>query len=542
MEEKKNLVLKFEPSTIEHLGVKMYSHIPPALAELVANSYDACANNVYINLYNQPSKKIIVVDDGSGMSFDEVNNYFLRIGRNRRKEDQQNSCKRKPTGKKGLGKLALFGLGNIVEIETIKNNKKVKFTLNYSDILRSSNKEYNPKFEISETTENAGTKITLMELKHKSDFSADNYANSLARLFNFHAADFNLYINLNDKGYLNVDNKRKFENLQAEFEWDNDKILKLIESNYEYKNSISGKIITTEKPIKPGLRGITLFANGRMINNSEFFGKSESSHFFSYVTGYLDVDFVDDWEDDVISTNRQSIDWELGVTLDLKNHLTTILSSIEKDWRKKREAKREAKIQDSTGINISEWKSTLPEDIKTSIEVLLKKFRTSELESNEQSTALRALYTISPEYPLLHWRNLHPEIKQVSKQHYQNEYYYGAFIEALKRYVNAVKKKAKKSNINERSLMQAAFNGLLKVTENFKKADGSDFEVSTIQNIEDAQKMLSEGIVVGGRNPLQHEEHDQLRESGLFAEKDCLDLLSLLSHLFKRLDDANDLP
>ena len=51
MEEQKNLVLRFEPSTIEHLGVKMYSHIPPALAELVANSYDACAKSVNINLF-----------------------------------------------------------------------------------------------------------------------------------------------------------------------------------------------------------------------------------------------------------------------------------------------------------------------------------------------------------------------------------------------------------------------------------------------------------------------------------------------------------
>ena len=90
--------------------------------------------------------------------------------------------------------------------------------------------------------------------------------------------------------------------------------------------------------------------------------------------------------------------------------------------------------------------------------------------------------------------------------------------------------------------MQAAFNGLLKVTEKFKKPDGTDFDTSTLQNIEDAQKMLSEGIVVGGRHPLQHEGHDDLSQSGLFTEKDCLDMLSLLSHLFKRLEDANDAP
>ena len=35
------LQLKFDPRTIEHLGIKMYSQLPYALAELVANAYDA---------------------------------------------------------------------------------------------------------------------------------------------------------------------------------------------------------------------------------------------------------------------------------------------------------------------------------------------------------------------------------------------------------------------------------------------------------------------------------------------------------------------
>ena len=45
----------------------------------------------------------------------------------------------------------------------------------------------------------------------------------------------------------------------------------------------------TKKPLKPGLRGISLFANGRLVNAAEFFGVSESSHAFSYFTGWLDV-------------------------------------------------------------------------------------------------------------------------------------------------------------------------------------------------------------------------------------------------------------
>ncbi len=60
-EGSQELLLKFEPSTIEHLGVKMYSHIPPALAEIIANAYDACAEKVEVKLYNGVEKKIIVI-------------------------------------------------------------------------------------------------------------------------------------------------------------------------------------------------------------------------------------------------------------------------------------------------------------------------------------------------------------------------------------------------------------------------------------------------------------------------------------------------
>lgn len=64
------------------------------------------------------------------------------------------------------------------------------------------------------------------------------------------------------------------------------------------------------------------------------------------------------------------------------------------------------------------------------------------------------------------------------------------------------------------------------------------FSDDTITNIEEAQMWLSVGIVKGARNPMAHEEIKNLYNSGLFSETDALDLLSLLSHLFRRLDDA----
>lgn len=97
--------LKFDPKTIEHLGVKMYSTLPPALAELISNAYDADASNVRVEFLEQNGTPttITVFDDGTGMSSDDIQNRFLMIGRNRRAADgDKPSLKfnRLPTGKK----------------------------------------------------------------------------------------------------------------------------------------------------------------------------------------------------------------------------------------------------------------------------------------------------------------------------------------------------------------------------------------------------------------------------------------------------------
>lgn len=531
--------MSFEPKTIEHLGVKMYSHIPPALAELIANAYDACAKKVEVKLYDSDQKKIVVADDGDGMTFEEINNHFLRIGRNRREESQLSSCGRIPTGKKGLGKLALFGIGNTITISTIKNGKKVEFYLDWNEISSWKDSDYTPKFIEIDSNEQSGTTFILENLNRVTDFPIEDYAVSIAKLFNFKDNEFEVYISLNDAKPILIDNKLKYESIEPEFSWEFPETGKLLSIDYEYKDQIWGKIISTEKPLKPGLRGITLFANGRMINAPEFFGATESSHFFSYTTGWLDLDFIDDYKDDLISTDRQSINWETEATKKLRNYLISILRFLEQDWRNKRKEKRKKNVQKNTNVNIDDWLKTVPPEIKLRLDALIMKVDESEMTTEAQSATIENLHALIPEYPNLHWRYIHDEIKAVSEKYYVSGDYYTAFLEALKRYTTEVRNKSGSTNSSDRSMMGEVFsNRKLSVTKKYKKTDGNDFSIDTIKNIEEGQHYLSEGIVAGGRNPLSHEEHNQLNETGLFSEKDCLDFLSLLSHLFKRLNDS----
>lgn len=146
------LEMRFDPKTIQHLGIKMYSTLPPALSEIISNSYDADASKVKIELFEnngQPSS-ISIIDDGEGMSLSDIINKFLVIGRNRRDDIgdiRSSKFKRLSTGKKGLGKLALFGLANKITVRTIKNNKLNAFELSWNDLINTSG-SYKPKIEI----------------------------------------------------------------------------------------------------------------------------------------------------------------------------------------------------------------------------------------------------------------------------------------------------------------------------------------------------------------------------------------------------------
>ncbi len=545
------LKMSFDPNTIEHLGIRMYSTLPPVLAELIANSYDADAEHVRLNLNDEgKEKEIIIKDDGMGMSFDEINDKFLRIGRARRiVENIEITPKgRKVIGKKGLGKLSFFGIAHEIEIITKKERKINMFSMCWEDIKNTTDKEYNPKIIIKDEPYSAddhdGTKIILRKIQRESDFSADNLADSISKLFIIDL-NFEIIIQRNSEKPITVDNKRKYKDLEKEVEWNIPEDLKF-ESDYDKKEQITGQLIATKKPISPktNMRGITLFSRNKLVNAPEYFTDSTSSHFFSYLTGGLEVDFIDDFKEDVIATGRQSLNWNHPETQNLKKYLQEMIKWLEKDWREKRFEIRKNKLSEATGINISDWFSKLPEDVRKDVKPIIQwVIRSSELPEETYQKTVKKIHDIVPEYPKYHWRNLHPEIQAISKQYYISQDYYTAFFESVKKYVNTVKNKSN-STLTDKNLLENVFasnNPKLSVTDKFRKPNGDNFEHTTIKNITGGHRMLVLGIWAACRCPIAHEEVCDLRDSGLFSEKDCLDSLSLLSHLYKRLDDSKNI-
>ena len=128
MPEHSTWKMTFDLNTLEHLGVKLYTQYPPMIAELISNSWDADADTIKIELFDATEKKIIVSDDGDGMTKDELNEQFLLIGRNRRLNDSEGKSRegRPVLGKKGIGKLSMFGIAKKITVTTVKNRQNYK--------------------------------------------------------------------------------------------------------------------------------------------------------------------------------------------------------------------------------------------------------------------------------------------------------------------------------------------------------------------------------------------------------------------------------
>ena len=204
----------------------------------------------------------------------------------------------------------------------------------------------------------------------------------------------------------------------------------------KYIRCIAGHLLTTEKPISPSteMRGITLFSRNKLVNLPGYFSDTISSHFYDYLTGWLAVDFIDDLDEDVISTDRQKLNWEHPEMKELKMCLQSMLRWLERDWRGKRKKKREEelnkKAQEKIGMTIDEWQKHVPDEVKKHLTPVLENILDdSELQKDEMTGVVEHLQKILPKDMYYHYRRLHPTLSKAVFESYEKEDYYTAVFE-----------------------------------------------------------------------------------------------------------------
>ena len=363
MTDAAKLTLKYDPLTIKHLGVSLYSQLPSVLSEMVSNAFDADAEKVEIELYDDGvGKSIRINDDGHGMSFNEINDKYLLVGRNRRSVPSTTLTpkkKRKVIGKKGLGKLSVFGICTEIQIKTTKDGIQNEFQMDLNEIEKKAGEYYPVIISLNQATDDVdGTEIWLKKIKRKSPFNIDSIVTSLAKKFTLFD-EMKTSISLNDAAPIVLTNEMKFAALDVEYEWKfpDDKF----DDAYLHWKHITGKIITPKTPLKDtSMKGIYLISRGKIVNEAEFYGARDNDHVHAYMTGYLNIDFIDELDDDIISTDRLSLIWENDQANSLRLYLQEVIKKVGSEWKTKRKNAKEEKVSTYSGKSISDWKKDLP--------------------------------------------------------------------------------------------------------------------------------------------------------------------------------------
>lgn len=71
-------------SVLNHLGRNLYRNIITVLGEAISNSWDADAQNVWIDI-DKDNNTMTIIDDGIGMSDTDFQSKFLKIGYSKKK-------------------------------------------------------------------------------------------------------------------------------------------------------------------------------------------------------------------------------------------------------------------------------------------------------------------------------------------------------------------------------------------------------------------------------------------------------------------------
>lgn len=357
--------------TVDNLGIKLYDKVSAVIAEMISNSYDADATKVSIyapmNKYlatksageiTDQGFQIVIEDNGIGMTPDEMQSFFLVVGAERRDDpsrgDLSRKHRRKVMGRKGIGKLAPFGICKIIEVLSSGGNRVARevdgtiengyltshVILNYDDIRSDSDNTADPYPAVTGEFDGtlqacSGTKITLAQFNRRKVGDIDTLARQIAQRFGISSENWEVKLHDNTKlpecpdyskviGSFDVET---MDNTRITFTSDevigpNGNPLPELKPGFHHDEDfypVEGWVAYSKRPYKDDLMaGVRIYCRGKIAAQTAVFGRNAGFTgeygIRSYLVGELRADWLDA-QSDLIQTDRRDILWsdELGV-------------------------------------------------------------------------------------------------------------------------------------------------------------------------------------------------------------------------------------
>ena len=362
MKRAQPLRMEFDVHTIKHLGLQMYSTLPPVIGELVANAWDANATKVEITIPKVPiderTSEIVIVDDGIGMTEQDIREKYLVVGRDRREKERSDHTPepfcRKIMGRKGIGKFSAFGVAREIEIESLKNGRYSRFVMDYDKMLADAHR-HQAEFELLPPTGNVeshGTAITLRRItKFKTRrIPLPTLRRGLARRFTVIGArdQFHTIINGSPISAEERDLQRLLDKDSdgKPYLWEYDDVEIKPDTGWNVSGWIGALNRTT--PVADGVqRGISITARGKLVQEPFMFNAVVGQQYaLSYIIGELQAEFVDEAED-TIGTNRNALVWDTDANTALMKWGEAEVKKIAREWAGKRSEDNQRRLEEN---------------------------------------------------------------------------------------------------------------------------------------------------------------------------------------------------
>lgn len=208
--------------------------------------------------------------------------------------------KRRVMSRKGIGKLAGFGIANRVEVRTVRENQITHFAMDYEKIKRVEQ-------DLS---------------RYEVQFRA-----SMAKRFTILSEMFRVKINGHFLDKQEQDFQFRFP--QGKKAWD--------DTDIDGAGTVRYWFGFTPKPIRDeGARGVAVHCRGKLAQTPWFFdlkGGGYQSYGLQYLTGEIQADFLDRTDgEDLIATDRGSVRWNEPPADVLKKWAAEKLNQLIKNW------------------------------------------------------------------------------------------------------------------------------------------------------------------------------------------------------------------
>jgi len=401
-------------NVLNHLGINLYSNVPSVLSEVVANSWDADASIVKVSI-DSDANEITIIDNGFGMSLEDINSKFLEVGYTKREAQfsETPKYKRKVMGRKGIGKLSMFSIANTIEITSKKENQLNAFKLDVEDIKKSIKDEqslYHPvEINANEIEFESGTKIVLKNLKKNINTTEQYLKTRIARRFSIigDEYDFSVKINNHEVSVLDRDYFHKIEYLwhfgesgKKYIDYCNNS--KKLEETEKFDSTISIEgieynisgwlgLVKESGDLQDGddnLNKVVVMVRNKMAQEDILEEFRDGGMYTKYLFGEIHADFLDmDEQDDIATSSRQKIIETDPRYKELKKFIAEKLKHI---------AKKRAEYKNKSGKNealkhpaIKEWFNSLKKDTKKRAEKLFGKINQITTDSEHQKQLLK---------------------------------------------------------------------------------------------------------------------------------------------------------